>query len=342
MKRWKKPISAISAGLLITGVLFTSSVDASQAKKKIEAHYQNIKIVNNGLSVTIDPQTEPFIVNGTTYIPLKMMGELYNKNIVWNGATHTITVTDKTQPINQSVVTSLTAQIAEKNAKITQLQAELDKLKAEQTKKNYDLDDLEAELNDDYGDYNDIDDIEIFLSGDEDDIDVRIDVNATDWKNLTDSKKKGFLQDIIDDILDEFDDADIKGTIKNEKNGEQLATFDTDSNDKVRLVAAGLDLDDLEDELNDDYDDYYADLDDVDITLSGNKNNIDIIIEVEGDDWKALAKSKKLNFLQDIADDILREFKDAFINGVIKDDDTGSRLDTFYADGDDDGDVAID
>ncbi|KEF37161.1 copper amine oxidase family protein [Schinkia azotoformans MEV2011] len=341
MKNWKKPFSVLSATALLSGVLFTTSVDASSALKKVDAHYKNIKIINNSQEVTIDPKTEPFLLNGVTYIPLRMMGELYNKNVQWNGESNTITIKDITTPISQATVDSLTAQIKSKDLQIAQLQAEINKLKESQKAGN--LDALEKQLNDDYYDYyNDLDDVDIMLSGDKNKIDIRIDVDGKDWNSLTSSEKTKFLQAIINDILKEFKDADIKGTIKDADNSsKQLASFNIDSSDKVRLTATNTDLDDLEDELNDDYYDYDG-IDDIDIILDGDEDDIDLTIEVNADDWNDLSKKNKLKFLQDIVDDILYEFKKAEIDGTVKNADNGKKLDTFYADGSDGGDVEID
>ncbi|EKN68621.1 stalk domain-containing protein [Schinkia azotoformans] len=341
MKNWKKPFSVLSATALLSGVLFTTSVDASSALKKVDAHYKNIKIINNSQEVTIDPKTEPFLLNGVTYIPLRMMGELYNKNVQWNGESNTITIKDITTPISQATVDSLTAQIKAKDLQIAQLQAEINKLKESQKTGN--LNALEKQLNDDYYDYyNDLDDVDIMLSGDKNKIDVRIDVDGKDWNSLTSSEKTKFLQAIINDILKEFKDADIKGTIKDADNSsKQLASFNIDSSDKVRLTATNTDLDDLEDELNDDYYDYNG-IDDIDISLDGDEDEIDLTIEVNADDWNDLSKKNKLKFLQDIVDDILYEFKKAEIDGTVKNADNGKKLDTFYADGSDGGDVEID
>ncbi|MEC1715445.1 stalk domain-containing protein [Schinkia azotoformans] len=341
MKNWKKPFSVLSATALLSGVLFTTSVDASSALKKVDAHYKNIKIINNSQEVTIDPKTEPFLLNGVTYIPLRMMGELYNKNVQWNGESNTITIKDITTPISQATVDSLTAQIKAKDLQIAQLQAEINKLKESQKTGN--LNTLEKQLNDDYYDYyNDLDDVDIMLSGDKNKIDIRIDVDGKDWNSLTSSEKTKFLQAIINDILKEFKDADIKGTIKDADNSsKQLASFNIDSSDKVRLTATNTDLDDLEDELNDDYYDYNG-IDDIDISLDGDEDEIDLTIEVNADDWNDLSKKNKLKFLQDIVDDILYEFKKAEIDGTVKNADNGKKLDTFYADGSDGGDVEID
>lgn len=341
MKKWKKPLSVLSATALLSGVLFTTSVDASSAVKKVDAQYKNIKIINNSEEVTIDPKAEPFLLNGVTYIPLRMLGELYNKNVQWNGVSNTIMIKDITPPISQGTVNALTAQIKAKDTQIAQLQAEITKLKESQKAGN--IDDLEKQLNDDYYDYyDDLDDVEITLSGDKNKIDARIDVNTKDWNSLTSSEKTKFLQAITDDILDEFEDADIKGTIKDaDSSSNQLASFTIDSSDKVRLTTSTTDLGDLEDDLNDDY--YDTDgIDDIDISLDGDEDDIDLTVEVNGDDWDDLDDDDKLDFLQDIVDDILYEFEDAEIDGTVEDADNGDELDSFYADGTDDGEVEID
>ncbi|WP_102345081.1 stalk domain-containing protein [Bacillus sp. Marseille-P3661] len=337
MRFIKKPIAALSAGVLISGILFTHSVDASQARKSLDAHYNNIKIMNNNQLVSVEPSDEPFIVNGTTFIPLRMMGELFNKSVIWDGVTQTIKIADNSTPISQATIDSLKAQISAKDAQILKLQTELNNLKG----KEVDLGDLEDQLNDDYGDYDDIDDVEIFLAGDEDLIDIRIDVDSRDWDDLSDSEKEDFLQEIVDDILDDYEDAEIEGTIKDGYNSDTLATFESNSDGDIEFENTGVDLDDLEDQLNDDYEDF-RDLDDVAISLSGDEEDIDITIEVDKADWDTLDEDEKLDFLQDIVDDMLDEFEDAFIDGRINDSDNASRLDTFYADGEDDGDVTID
>lgn len=330
MKNWKKPMKMLSAGVLISGVLFTTSVDAASVKKRIEAYYNDIKIVYKNQTVAVDSKTEPFIANETTYVPLRMMGELFDKNLQWNGATNTITVYDKTTPISPETVASLKAQINAKDVRIAKLQAELNNLKAQQ-EEEIDLDDLEDQLNDDYGDYDDFDDVEIFLGGDEDEVDIRINVDSYDWKDLYDSEKEDFLQEITDDILDDFEDADIKGTVKDGYNGDLLATFDTDSDGDVNLEDETVDLNDLELQLVRTYANN-SDIDEIDIYLSGDADAIDVIIEVNESDWDSLTEDEKENFIEDIVEDILDEYEDAEIEGTIESSDDNDELDEFEAD----------
>lgn len=156
-------------------------------KKNVQASYNNIKVMYNGVNV---PTTiEPFIVNGSTYIPVRMMANVFNKDVVWNGTTYTIDVKDRPD----TRVTALQAEVATKDAKIKDLEAkiadledEIDDLKDRKSSKDDDvddrIDDLETDLNDDYGDYEDLE-WDISLSGDEDDISVEIAIDFDDYED---------------------------------------------------------------------------------------------------------------------------------------------------------------
>ncbi|WP_017756237.1 copper amine oxidase N-terminal domain-containing protein [Calidifontibacillus oryziterrae] len=330
MKFIKKPIAILTTGLLFSGIVFASNVDASQGIKKLDANYRNIKIIYNSKAATIDPKTEPFITNGTTYVPLRMVSELLNKSVLWDAKTNTITINDKTATISPTVVANLNAQITTKDARIAQLEKELNTLKTQQSSE-IDLDDLEDQLNEDYGDFRDIDDVEIFLDGDEDDIEVTIEVDDKDWKALTNSKKIDFLQDIVDDILDEFEDADIEGTVEDANGGDELSTFEVDRNDDVELEDETIDLDDLETELLRNHRNN-SDIDDIDIYLDGDEEDIDLTIEVNEADWNALSESEQEDFIEAIVEDILDEYEDADIDGTIERSSDNREIDEFTVD----------
>lgn len=79
-------------------------------------------------------------------------------------------------------------------------------------------------------------DFTIELDGDEEDIEVLISFDYFDdtdnedtWDNLTDSEIKGWLQDIVDEILDVYEDASITGSIVDEYEGDDIVTFDVSS-----------------------------------------------------------------------------------------------------------------
>ena len=63
---------------------------AMQTTKNIFAVYNNIKIVVDGRQIITDSHNEPFIYNGTTYLPVRAVGEAVGKEVAWNGDANTV------------------------------------------------------------------------------------------------------------------------------------------------------------------------------------------------------------------------------------------------------------
>jgi hypothetical protein len=179
---------------------------ASGSKKMLEAWYMNVKIVSNGQQVYTD--IEPFIVDGTTYVPVRMIANIFNKDVQWDQANYTVYISDKPgQNVNY-----LNMMLQMKDNEIKNLEDKIKKL--EEKDKVSDIDDLEEQLNDDYGKYKNVN-FDISLSGDKKDITVKIEFDykkdKSAWNKLTTKNITSYLQDICDDILDEFPKADIEG-----------------------------------------------------------------------------------------------------------------------------------
>ncbi|MEJ8547408.1 stalk domain-containing protein [Brevibacillus borstelensis] len=219
---WKKKWVPIISSVVLAGATFLPvSTDAAVGKKNVQASYNNIKVMYNG--VTVPTTIEPFIVNGSAYIPVRMMANVFNKDVVWNGTTYTIDVKDRADTrvaALQAEVATKDAKIKDLEAKIADLQDDISDLKDKKSSKKDDvddrMDDLENDLNYDYGDYEDID-WNITLSGDEDDISVEIEIDLDKYQDefddLTKSDLRKLVKDICNDIWEEFEDADIDGEI---------------------------------------------------------------------------------------------------------------------------------
>jgi len=320
MKQWKKTAAVLGTTVLVSGTLFSTGTYASQAKKMIEANYQDIKIVYNGNEVAVDAQNEPFTIKGTTFIPLRQMGELYNKNVQWDAVNHKILITDKAPVVvpDSSTIIALKAEISTKDARIKQLEQQLADAKKSSSKKG-DLDDLEDQLNDDYEDFYDGDlDASIELSGDEDEIDVLIEVDEDEWDDLTTRERENLIENIVDDILEEFEDAEITGSV--EDGSTILLSFTADTDGDVKYE----DLDSLEDELNDDYEDYFDGIR-LSIELDGDADDITFRVKIALDDyqdeWDDLDSDEIDDLLDEIVNDIEKKFKSADIEGDIYDTD---------------------
>ena len=75
-------------GLVGAMALGTCTVSAANGTRNISATFRNIKIVVDGKQVSTS--AEPFIYNGTTYLPIRAVGEAVGKEVTWNAGTNTV------------------------------------------------------------------------------------------------------------------------------------------------------------------------------------------------------------------------------------------------------------
>ena len=80
-------------------------------QENIQVSYNNIKIVVDGKE--LQTSREPFIYEGTTYLPVRAVAEAVGKEVAWDGATQTVTLSgsgaaDKTQNADSRVASVIT------------------------------------------------------------------------------------------------------------------------------------------------------------------------------------------------------------------------------------------
>ena len=87
------------AMLLAAVFAFSFSVTASSGTKNISATYKNIKIILNGNEVIPKDVNgnvvEPFVSNGTTYLPIRAVGGALGMDVEWNGENSSVILTEK-------------------------------------------------------------------------------------------------------------------------------------------------------------------------------------------------------------------------------------------------------
>ncbi|OMF49823.1 stalk domain-containing protein [Paenibacillus peoriae] len=344
LKSIKKPviITAVSA-LAISGALFSQSTYAAQVTKPIQAVYNNIKIIYNGTEVASDAKTEPFLLDGVTYIPLKLAGTALDKKVTWDGTNKRVVIADNGVPIDQSTVTALNNQITTltqelntakaanttKDATIAQLQKDNQTLKDDASKSSSStLKDLQKQLNKDYSDsYNTNSDIT--LDGNKSDITVTIEMTKSRWDALSDSRRESYLEDIVDDILKEYKDADIEGTVKDSSNRNKLATFTTNSKGDVTIkkLASSLDTSTIQRNLSDRYGTYSGV--GFDFTVRGDSSEATVDVYVNSDDWNKLSNNQKNN----LTDGVINYLKDresvSKVVGYVRNKGNSSQIITF-------------
>jgi hypothetical protein len=84
---------------LIVGAMLLSTITVFAGAKTIEAFYNNIKISIEGKAVELKDATgntvEPFIYNGTTYLPVRAIAEALGMEVKFNETTNTVELAKK-------------------------------------------------------------------------------------------------------------------------------------------------------------------------------------------------------------------------------------------------------
>ena len=90
----KQKLQGFITGVLIGATLTSGMVVAKSGTEMIEALYNNIKIYVDGVKIEPKDATgkmvEPFIYNGTTYIPVRAVAEAIGKEVNWEGLTQSV------------------------------------------------------------------------------------------------------------------------------------------------------------------------------------------------------------------------------------------------------------
>ena len=103
-------ISGVLATVFCAGLIGTAS--ASVGRRTMEADYQNIRITLDGKEITPTDANgnvvEPFSVDGTTYLPVRAIGNALGLGVDWDGSTGTVVLTTPSQaPSPESSLPSL-------------------------------------------------------------------------------------------------------------------------------------------------------------------------------------------------------------------------------------------
>ena len=329
MLKNKKRIALMIAVLMLV-LSFSTAGFASWLDKTIKASYRNITVfVNNTQKVattTSGTVVEPFIVDGTTYVPLRGIAEMLGYQVSFNPTTYRIDITGVD-------VASLAAQVIQKDARIKELETQLAKYSTTS------LGGVQDDLEDDYAKIGTVDIEDIVLKGDKNNIELQIFVDLTRttdysaWEALSDTTKKAVIQNMVDDILYVYKDASITGFVQDEYDNSKILKFSLDSRDRVVLGSTGTvdDITDLEDELNDLFYRYYYETGkyvSFDIYVDGDEEDIFLEIEIDQDDCEILYKEEVQEYLNDIYDEIQDWFDGASVEGEVVDGST--LLATFY------------
>jgi len=94
MNKHPKRIAAMFAVIIAAAIVYVTPALAQNIGKTIDVVYRDIKIYIDGNLIVPQDATgkivEPFIYNGTTYLPLRAVGEALGKPVQWDGASNSV------------------------------------------------------------------------------------------------------------------------------------------------------------------------------------------------------------------------------------------------------------
>ncbi len=338
--------------LILAVVLSTSMAFGLSGKKAIDAYYQNIKIYKDGS--LLKTTQEPFIYNGTTYVPLRDVTESFGYDVKWNGVASSITLTS-TGNMSNTEIANLRYQLQQKQIEINTLKYEIDKLKKENKDSDKDDDDddkddekyIKDEIEDEYEKYKDgkyeikVKDVDVDISSKKVEIEIKIDAerDEKEWEKRNSGDFKEYIEDICK-MAAKRADKDVELTVKDDDN-DKAGEYEYDESKKDFDVESEYGEDDDDDDDDDDDEDYIKDKinksydkydngsKDIDLKVKkvdvGSKKveiKLEMDVDKRSEEWDDRDKSDFRDLMEDICEMAAKKTdKDVEIELVDKDDD---------------------
>lgn len=97
MKEWKGFIAGLLAAGIVAGTVGTAGAVVGRTQANLD--YSDIKISVNGEKITPTDANgnyvEPFAINGTTYLPVRAVGNALGLDVVWDAESNTVLMTSR-------------------------------------------------------------------------------------------------------------------------------------------------------------------------------------------------------------------------------------------------------
>lgn len=79
--------------IIILALILATTTFAASNTKTAQLYYNNIKVSLNGASIPLNGNNEPFIIDGTTYLPVRAISEALNLQVDWDASSNTVRLT---------------------------------------------------------------------------------------------------------------------------------------------------------------------------------------------------------------------------------------------------------
>ena len=302
----------------------------------IQGEKSNARIIYNSEEVNLG--LKPVLIEGYNYLSVRAISSLFDKSIYWNQSENEILITDKTNPQVENLALELDA----KNKKIEELEAKVKALE-EKVKtlekdiaigKKSSIRELQDKINDNYGEYEGVI-YRVILSGNEDEIRVKIEIDLSrdksEWNSLSITGRDEIIEEVFGVIYEEYDSAKIKGYFKDISESRELRPFhynwlgELENSYPENYSTISI----IEDKFNNDYDDYLKDIH-LTFALNGNDSIVKYTAYIQKDrfedEWKRLSDNTVKNLMKKLCGEISSEFNECYIYGNIYDTDSNNDL----------------
>ncbi len=345
MKLFKNKKHTRRFGIVLAGtLLFTTAIYGKSLTQKIDATFRNIQVYYNNQQKTM--AQEPFIYNGSVYLPVRAVSELVDKDVHWDSAKNGVYVADKGGfSSSNTLVQQLQSEVAAKNFEIAKISAEKSALESK-------IKDLEKKV-DDQGSKGDVKDTlrvledtfateygiawEFYLTETSSRVNVEVSLDSRNderrWDRLTTRERERFFKDICREIRFDHKDAYINGKVLDRRTDSTIGTFTYSKSDSFSYDNKGSSsFYDLERDFARVFKDINGTVNVDAFTLEGNEDNITFTVTVDlksvsaRNAWNTLeddeisGRGRTIrNFMMNIEEELRREFKYATIEGYIVD-----------------------
>lgn len=348
----KMSARALCLSLAIGTAFSGTALYAASNTKTLKAVYNNIKVSYDGQLKSMS--IEPFLINGSVYVPLRGISEVTGSSVNWANNTVYITSGNTVPGTSQLELQNILLENASLKQQLASSKAELEKYK-----KEYESEDLSSssvsktlkEIKDRYDDDYHVEwDFDLREKSSRLELTISYDSrdDGSDFNDISSSKLEDFIEDICKDIQDNHPRTEIRGTVEDSRYDRKKASFEFSKSGSIDFDKENIsdDLRDLEDDLEDDYKHVDApfSLPVESISLSDKNDTITYTVYIDLDtdslilNWNKIDESssdkrKVEDFMREVKKDIERKF-DMDVEGIIKDE-ASSRILSQIADDND-------
>lgn len=330
MMKMSKNYKRLCLVLGLSTVIGTGALAAKSGTENKQATYRNIQVTYNGAAQSLT--LEPFLIDGSVYVPLRAFGDIVGVNATWAPASNTVMLTGgSSNSTSEAEIAQLTYQNAILQRQLDEANAKLSKYESGSSNNGSgttsgtnitaaQLKETEEYLDSMYSDYiNSKIDFEFDLTQTSSRLDLTISYSSRSENNtFNDASQKSiekFIEKVCNDIAATHTDIEIQGTIEYSGNDEEKVSFTRSKAGKYSYSFA-FDEETLEELIEEETDgSIYLDkigeiaIKDSDVTIRETKStvNVKLYLETEADDvtaWGEFTTTEKKNAIKDQLEDI--------------------------------------